>query len=686
MSSLTEPFRTIPAGMKTLSRRASLAVVVVLLQACVCGPASLDPDGKGQPDGSVQPVPGYDTVPRVDAGPLVDAGVVIPDDAGTPDSGAGPLDAGRVCVERVVLDAGPACRTCSWKSELNVLFGSGDIVASPFALVGGELITGNLRPPNLGPTRTPDLLMKRVAASSNGSNWVSFAPVPVQSSLRGPVEAMWAQNLNNIWVIASGQVGQWNGTSWREWSVGTDSLLAISGTSASDVWVGGRSAGLFRWNGSVWSPVTSPDSILAIEAVTPTDVWVVGRTSVRHWNGSAWTERMALGGVFGAASIWVASATDVFVGIDETGGDRGLHRITATAVSRQVLPEPIADVRGVAANDGWALASGAGGVAMLFHYDGVAWTRDLRPLPGMQATSEDLSIHIWPDATGGIWLGPTVTEVGNVFRSLEPAMVRGLSASGEWAATASGAFAWNGSAWLPKGGIPGGFSQIEAFGNSVHAAASNGSVWSLDAGSWIREALPGNATVRAFAPISGTEGWAVGTDGFILRWDGQAWTRYQSGTQASLSAVWALGPCFAMAVGANDTIVMWNGNEWLPSRTGLGRAIDDWFSVHGTRSDDMFVAGLAGVGKWNGQSWSAQAVPSFLQPPGGYLRGVWASGEQQWVINVNGPYGIFARAPTDGGADPWQFFATNPNLLQFRGVRSDSLWMASEKAVRHYTP
>jgi hypothetical protein len=106
-------------------------------------------------------------------------------------------------------------------------------------------------------------------------------------------------------------------------------LAAITGTSASDIWIGGTAKQPFgeagtlieHFNGTKWSIVPTPIErgvVLGMSAIAPDDVWAVGndnRTGITslamHWDGAAWTE----------VPVVVAGCTDVFRlwEIDATG-------------------------------------------------------------------------------------------------------------------------------------------------------------------------------------------------------------------------------------------------------------------------------------------------------------------------------------------------------------------------------
>jgi hypothetical protein len=122
----------------------------------------------------------------------------------------------------------------------------------------------------------------------------------------------------------------WNGSTWTQVSTPVSttnnlSINAISGTSASDIWVVGETVTLgyhnrhftsviMHYNGSSWTQMTAPDNsgLLDVDAVSPTDAWAIAADgSVLKWNGTAWTVVTQL--AQGNTAIAVLSATDVWV-------------------------------------------------------------------------------------------------------------------------------------------------------------------------------------------------------------------------------------------------------------------------------------------------------------------------------------------------------------------------------------
>ena len=172
----------------------------------------------------------------------------------------------------------------------------------------------------------------------NGSTWATSpsitSAVPGDTYLIGvaDISATDAYAIGDNTPLASGELAQWNGSTWSKvtyplpTSTGYPTTLnAISASSPTNVWIVGSymlqvSATNLRyetfsdhWNGSTWSVVPMPlvsgsDSLLAYEfssadAISATNVWAVGgsgdnviglggspsNTLIEHYNGTAWS-------------------------------------------------------------------------------------------------------------------------------------------------------------------------------------------------------------------------------------------------------------------------------------------------------------------------------------------------------------------------------------------------------------
>jgi hypothetical protein len=173
----------------------------------------------------------------------------------------------------------------------------------------------------------------------NGSAWTRLT---VPSSIPdGAMEHIQAFSPTDAWAVgtapnASGTGSvvaavQWNGTTWTQVATPLETTAgltvnAISGDSASDIWVvgetatrgytgGTRTSVILHYNGAAWTQVTAPDNsgLLDVDAVSPTDAWAIAADgSVLNWNGSAWTVATQLAFESSTAAIAALSPTDVW--------------------------------------------------------------------------------------------------------------------------------------------------------------------------------------------------------------------------------------------------------------------------------------------------------------------------------------------------------------------------------------
>jgi hypothetical protein len=222
------------------------------------------------------------------------------------------------------LPSGP----CSVFENSCVLTGVGGDSASDVIAVGNGILNSNSA---AGWVSVP------LAFHWNGSGW---QPMTVPSSISwGAMQHVQAFSPTDAWAVGTAFNGsssiatavQWNGSTWTQepTPISTTaglSINAISGSSASDIWVVGQTqtsgyrnrqftSVSMHYNGSAWTQVALPDNsgLVDVAAVSPTDAWAVARDGgVLNWNGSAWTVKTQLG--FGNTVIAALSPTDVWVG------------------------------------------------------------------------------------------------------------------------------------------------------------------------------------------------------------------------------------------------------------------------------------------------------------------------------------------------------------------------------------
>lgn len=253
--------------------------------------------------------------------------------------------------------------------------------------------------------------------TSNG--WRVIATHP-KSELRdvAPVSS------SDVWAIGQhvvpGQylgpplVRHWDGRSWREVtlpaSVNKVELTSVSATSASNVWVTGRTGtttayGL-HWNGRHWQVSTRRTYLNAgfagYQAISANDVWYFSRVNwntpdVLHFNGKRWSKVAVPGG--GITSISVVSSRSIWAS--------GWKTYPNGAYVPAILHwngKSWHIVRTYSSNDGHAVVAQsdtsvwAVGRVVLEHFNGKTW----RSIPVGVST-----MAVWTptsDGAGGLWM------------------------------------------------------------------------------------------------------------------------------------------------------------------------------------------------------------------------------------------------------------------------------------------
>jgi hypothetical protein len=240
----------------------------------------------------------------------------------------------------------------------------------------------------------------------NGSRW-QFVPGPPKN--RYSLSGVAALSAKNVWAV--GETGvttvtggglrtltiHWNGKSWKRVPSPNpttrmtsspsfdDTLAAVAGSSARDVWAvgqydvrangtrGSRSL-VLHWDGSRWKQVPTPDPLTrghasyldGVTAPSPTGVWAVGRVN-RHGAGDALAE-------FWNGARW-----------------RIVHPVGP----------PLGGVSALGADDAWA-AGGIDGGGHVLHWNGSSWSvaTKLDKRRGVVAVAEVSPTDVW--AVGGL--------------------------------------------------------------------------------------------------------------------------------------------------------------------------------------------------------------------------------------------------------------------------------------------
>jgi hypothetical protein len=144
------------------------------------------------------------------------------------------------------------------------------------------------------------------AVQYNGTKWRNVDTIGTGRGPRPELLAVAGSSRSDVWAVGQGAgplVEHWNGFRWHlaSHSRKRGREVGVTTTSTTDAWgVGTYKLGsaIDHWNGTSWTVVlkTTRGPLLAVAASAATDVWVVGsgRTQVgpatAHWNGTTWTQ------------------------------------------------------------------------------------------------------------------------------------------------------------------------------------------------------------------------------------------------------------------------------------------------------------------------------------------------------------------------------------------------------------
>ena len=212
-----------------------------------------------------------------------------------------------------------------------------------------------------------------------------------------------AARIETVWALDeySVLVGGWDGflalrdgTRWTTFAVTNDSVSSVWGATPSDAWMATVGGALFRFDGSVWSPVAFPFSFQPthVHGTAVDEVWVGGREDrdgvVAHWNGREWTLLPPGGG----GDLWVNAPDDVWSRHLGVYGDTVSHFDgTAWTSLRFFDHERVGDIWSPGAGEAYV------GGANVRHFVNGGWTdSETPPFSGIWGVSRN---DIW--ATGG---------------------------------------------------------------------------------------------------------------------------------------------------------------------------------------------------------------------------------------------------------------------------------------------
>lgn len=174
-----------------------------------------------------------------------------------------------------------------------------------------------------------------IALQWDGGSWALLpSPSDVPEGAFLGVEAITTDEVWAVGYTGDPELGteralavRWNGFAWTSYPLrdavgsGRSALVAVAGTSGSDLWAVGYQRArpmILHYDGSAWtrSPSDVRGEALAVVALAPDEAWVVGRR-IQRWDGTAWSEVAAPPGrdlmfhavaAVGPSDVWAVGA------------------------------------------------------------------------------------------------------------------------------------------------------------------------------------------------------------------------------------------------------------------------------------------------------------------------------------------------------------------------------------------
>ena len=180
----------------------------------------------------------------------------------------------------------------------------------------------------------------------SGAGWAEVTKITLRPQTVYPygprggfVNDLFATASDDIWALGyaasmgSGggvpMAAHFDGSAWTEFetpivSNRTNEIIAVNGSSASDIWAVGVQrdiAGAYlpytmHWSGEGWTyhaaPVGLMGSFDAIAVLSPTDAWALGASMLVHWDGASW-QSMPLPANASSAAIEALATDDIWV-------------------------------------------------------------------------------------------------------------------------------------------------------------------------------------------------------------------------------------------------------------------------------------------------------------------------------------------------------------------------------------
>ncbi len=147
------------------------------------------------------------------------------------------------------------------------------------------------------------------AVHFDGSRYTFLPVASIGEAGNMSFKATWANGVGGYWLVGpKGYVMYWDGVSYgvsslskhlidtSDYSLSTDEIYTVHGSSPSNVWAAGSRGATFCWDGSSWTRFNLPHvdaTVSGLYVVSSSEVYAIARantyTYVYKWDGVMWT-------------------------------------------------------------------------------------------------------------------------------------------------------------------------------------------------------------------------------------------------------------------------------------------------------------------------------------------------------------------------------------------------------------
>ncbi|WP_177233818.1 hypothetical protein [Stigmatella erecta] len=473
-------------------------------------------------------------------------------------------------------------------------------------------------------------------------------PTPVSHDFKD----VWGRSIEDFWAVGNAGFIVHGGPGGLTVLPSEAELSSIWGSAGEDVWAVGSE--IRHFDGRRWSTSLRPERfLLDVHGTGADNVWAVGEGGLAYvWNGTRW-ERQSTGTSADLYGVWAHGEQVWAVGTGATIRVRdaqGWHAVTPP--TREVT---FTAVWGTGPKDMWV--TGSRGGAVLFHWDGSAWSPVQLPFSALYGISGNASGDLLvvgeegsAQFTGGRWdtshrgasprlLGAlhmadgrvVVGSQGQVLRSGKEntwlALSQGvrsdfisLSAPEEdrWF-FADGSRIRNGMPLLDGGTLGPAHALARQGPGRLWSAGPLGRIdlrtWDSLGGGLYSFYLPSHFALRGVYPGRDMQAWVVGTntgtgEGVLVQLDGQAaWTPYPLTGLGGLNAIDGSAPDDVWAVG-ESVLAHWDGSAWTETR---GAWLPAFRAVRVLGRELAWALGAHSLWRWDGMQWAPVGLPAGLE-------------------------------------------------------------------------